>query len=723
MLVASLPSPNSVTPANSTTPVGTNASHSTDQSSSLHSFQWPPLPPYSFLLSNPSTIVTGCVCLHTPTIMSLVVHLFLYTSFVIQLTTAHSFRPRHFNGIGMVASTAVVTTVPANHEQDQARTQNPIKCGDLQIPFPFHLNATSCIDTLSDAFCLSCVNSSLLFLNIASESYRVLHFFPDGVLVDLPNTSLCRQYNDLNSFAFSGNEYFGISTDNVLDLYDCEDSSLCKTDCEKTVLMPGCDGQARGYPSCCYPLSDRSAWRPGDNSLSHFSKFGCRGFSSWVTIPGSRIGKRGVKLEWAVPRNLTRATCAVNAIVLNATSVTSGIRCQCPDGFVGDGFSSGVGCLKSCLKDGKEVHGNDCYQNNNARKKRIIIAGVLTSTLTVVSLTLLFCLLKRPNKFVSDQTHHQSATLSRKACTSRLFTYHELEEATNGFEDGQKIVDGTKTTLYAGVLMGGSHVAVQRVVCESERDLIRVLFRVEALCALSHRNMARVIGWSIDSGYTPLVVYAYPGNGTFKEHLNRARDQNIPLDWYRRLNIAAETASVLAFLHHEISPPIFHHDLQSGCIFLDVDFSVKLAGFDLHESFSSRDKFEGPHCRKNDVYSLGVILLEIITGITMASFSTVALQKIKDGKLEEIVDPSLYYHEQPPFRKEQIEIIADLATRCLLFGADGKLGTVDVARELVHITKDSIDGSSRRGPALEETFSNSSLLQMISMSPDSIHVP
>ncbi|KAK4415790.1 putative inactive receptor-like protein kinase [Sesamum alatum] len=640
--------------------------------------------------------------------MSLVLHLFLFTSLIFTQLIAKEQDP-----------------LPHSKNPNQCTS----KCGSFQIPFPFYLNATSC-PTLSDAFRLSCVNSSSLFLNIASESYRILQFFPDGVLVDFPNTSVCRQYNDLKSFSFSGNEYFGISTDNVLDLYDCEDSSLCKADCEKTSLMPGCAGQAGGYPSCCYPLSDRSAWRPGD-SLSEFSQFGCRGFSSWIVLPGSRIGKRGVKLEWAVPRNSTEATCAADADVLNATSVTAGIRCQCPDGFYGDGFPVGSGCLKSCFKDGKEVRGLDCYRrNNHGRKKTIVLAVVIISALTVVCLTAL-CLLKRPirsDKFVSDQSRCQSAILSQKACRSRLFTYHELEEATNGFEDGQKIVDGAKTALYAGVLIGGSHVAVQKIQCESERDLIRVLFKVETLSALSHRNLARIIGWSIDSGYTPLVVYEYPQNGTFKQHLIRARDQKIPLDWYRRLNVAAETACVLAFLHHEISPPIFHHDLQSGCIFLDADFSVKLAGFELHnadheEVYRPSEVFEGSHCRKNDVYSLGVVLLEIITGNTIVNFSTTALQKIKNGKLEEIVDPSLYYHEQPPFRREQIEIIADLATRCLLFGADGKLGMADVARELVHITKDSVDGSSRRGPALEETFSNSSLLQMISMSPDSIYLP
>lgn len=267
-------------------------------------------------------------------------------------------------------------------------------------------------------------------------------------------------------------------------------------------------------------------------------------------------------------------------------------------------------------------------------------------------------------------------------------------------------MDSPGTTLYAGLLTGGSLVAIQRVQCEIERNLIRALFRLETLSSVSHRNMAHIVGWSIESGSGPLVVYEYPVNGTFKEHLSHSE----PLDWYKRLNIAAETASLLAFLHYEISPPIFHHDLQTGCMFLDMDYSLKLAGFELciHE---------GSECdsRRNDVYSFGLVLLEIITGSTNCSKSGV-LQKIKKGKVEEIVDPSLYYHEQPAYWREEIEVIADLATRCLLFAGDGKLSMFDVAKELVHVNRDA-----RRGPALEETFSNSSLLQMISMSPDSIY--
>ncbi|XVF80337.1 hypothetical protein PTKIN_Ptkin15bG0062000 [Pterospermum kingtungense] len=613
-------------------------------------------------------------------------------------------------------------------------TQCNDKCGSFQIPFPFHLNA-SCGASVSNAFHLSCLNSTTLYLHIGIQSYRVVDFFSDGVLVDFPGTSsTCRQYNDLNAFDFAGNDYFGISADNVIGLYDCEDSSLCKTGCE-TNDLPGCDGNNGGSLACCYPLSDHSIWHSGDG-FSSFSKFGCRGFASWVVPRGSNTGKRGVKLEWAIPRNTTASAkvCASNADVVNATTVEAGVRCSCQDGFVGDGFANGAGCFKACIKEGQEAYGEDCDSPRHSQRKLVIVAGVLAPVFILASLFLFLCILKRPVKpgaFDLDQAHYHSTISFRKACRTRLFSYRELDEATKAFEDGQKLVDGMNGTIHAGVLGDGSHIAVQKVQCENERDLIHVLSIIELLSAILHKNLARLLGCCVDSGYTLMVVYEYPANGTLEEHLHNSRGQNFGLDWYKRLSIAAETASLLAYLQYEISPPVFHHGLKSsGYIFLDVDFSVKLAGFALLSSSSAADcshlcnnRESSPHIRTNDVYDFGLLLLEIISGSKYSEMPSVALQKIKSGKLEEIVDPSLYYHEQPIFRREQIEIVADIATRCLLFGGDGKIGMIDVAREVVHIAKESIDGGSKRGPALEETFSNSSLLQMISMSPDSIHVP
>ncbi|KAE8705396.1 receptor-like protein kinase [Hibiscus syriacus] len=190
-------------------------------------------------------------------------------------------------------------------------------CGSPHIPFPFHLNA-SC-PSIFTVIRLSCLNSTTLYLRIGTETYRVLDFLSDGVLVNFPRTTSFRQYNDLNSFGFTKNDYFGISNDNVIGLYDFEDSSLCKAGCE-TKDLPGYDGNYGGSLTCCYPLSNHNIWHFGDG-FSSFSKFRCRGFSSLLVARGSNTGKRGVKLEWVIPRNSSDRVRANDADMVNVIAV------------------------------------------------------------------------------------------------------------------------------------------------------------------------------------------------------------------------------------------------------------------------------------------------------------------------------------------------------------------------------------------------------------------
>ncbi|KAK8588120.1 hypothetical protein V6N13_087068 [Hibiscus sabdariffa] len=482
--------------------------------------------------------------------------------------------------------------------------------GIFHIPFPFHLNA-SCA-SVPNAFNLSCLNSTTLYLDVGIESYRVLEFFSDGLLVDFLGSSTCRQYNGLSSFGFAGNDYFGISDDNVIGLYDCEDFSLCKADCE-TNELPDCDGNNVGSLACCYPLSDNSIWH-FDNGFLSFSKFGCRGFSSWVVPQGTYTRKRGVKLEWAIPRNKSQGVCASNADMVNATTVEATVRCSCRDGLVGDGFANGTGCLAVCVKEGQEAYDEECDSPKHSQRKLVIAIGVVASVFILASLLLFLCILKRsvkPGAFDIDQTQYPSTIPFRKACRTRLFSYRELDEATKGFEDGQKLVDGTNDTIHAGVLGDGSHIAVQKVQCENERDIIHALSRIELLSAVLHRNLARLLRCCVESGYTLMVAYEYPASGTLEEHLCNYGGQKFGLDWYKRLSIVAEAASILAYLRYEISQPIFHHGLKSSSyIFLDVDCSVKVVGFAFLSSSSTSTSGNGSnscndyesHFQKNDVY-------------------------------------------------------------------------------------------------------------------------
>nr|CAZ68124.1 ATP binding / protein kinase/ protein tyrosine kinase [Arabidopsis halleri subsp. halleri] len=600
--------------------------------------------------------------------------------------------------------------------QPDALLRSPEMCGNFSVSFPFHLSSSSSAAT----FRLSCTNSSTLFLHINHQSYRIIEFFTDGLLVDFPSSPSCRQFNDLRSFPFSANQFFSISFENVIGLYDCEDSSLCKFGCETNDLF-GCDGREEDETSggdigCCYPLSDHSAWRAGDD-FSVFSKYGCRGFSSWFVPRGTNRGKRGVKLEWAIPRNSSEAICDREARTVNATAIEGSVRCVCRDGFVGDGFVHGTGCLKSCYKDGKELYGDKCKIKKHNGKKLTVLAGVLAPLFILGSLLALFCLLKRPVTTHKDQQFDISTSTTTTTSVSfrkgynktRLFTYRELDEATKGFQDSQKLTQGKTGTIYSGNLTNGTRVIVHKVLCENKIEFMEISSQIDHLSAVLHRNLARIIGFCMDIGYNPLVVYEYPVNGSLGDRLR------LGLDWCKRVNIVAEVAGLLALLQYENYPPILHNNIASGYIFLDEDFQAKVTGFGLQR----KQRIDA------SMYDFAVLLLEIVTGLKQREETvTQALQRIRSGKLEEIVDPSMDFHEQPVAFREQIGLVADIATRCVLFGGDGKFGMVDAARELLQIAGNNGGGGcDKKRDGIEETFSNSSLLQMISMSPDSIYLP
>lgn len=401
---------------------------------------------------------------------------------------------------------------------------------------------------------------------------------------------------------------------------------------------------------------------------------------------------------------------------------------MCGTGFVGDGYVAGIGCLESCIKDGNIAYGDDCHSQRHNKKKVFILAGALVSAFVLAAIITYYALSRRPIKENRwDPAHLQNITAFRKACKMRLFTYRELEAATKGFHEGQKIFDGNDGTVHAGMLNTGSLVAVQRIQFGNEKALMQVLMRVEILFEISHGNVARLLGCCIDCSPMLLVVYEFFANRTLEECLRRERGNS--LDWYQRMHIAIETANALAYLQFDISPPVYLHDLKSSDIFIDHDYSVKIAGFwrfmpGSDDGFSSYNVFQGPHQQllgRSDVHSFGLVLMEIIMGCKHVDLAALALSKIREGKLDEIVDPVLCYRDQLS-QREQINRVASLAARCLSFGGDGRHSMVGVSMELMQIMKETLD-SRRKGAALEETFSTSSLLQMISMSPDSLYAP
>ncbi|VAH40184.1 hypothetical protein VPH35_025646 [Triticum aestivum] len=640
-------------------------------------------------------------------------------------------------------------------------------CGDIALPFPFHLNSSAaCADAdgnSSSLFHLSCDggggHNATLTLTLGAAAFRVLEFLPTGASLLLDYAAPAAPPCDPGYAAFSrpsspaaaldaAASFLAVAPANVLRLYACEDSSLCRAGCDD-VAAPACAGKKPAAAGCCYPLSDGSVWKPGDG-LGVFAGFGCRGFSSWVKNRSSSATAgvmRAIEVEWALPRGSALAACADGARLVNSTTVRGGVRCACAPGLVGDGFVHGTGCSKR-LECG-DGDGAACCQGRFCSKKAVALAGFFVSVFFLAAAVSFWLFLRQPSGDVSQRWDDLDPACIPKiiggVCNARQFTYEQLDAATRRFEDGgEKPVDA-EGLVHAGVLDDGTVVAVQRIGYETQDKLRAALDAVSLLPEVSHPNIARVVGFCLpeDPGARALLlVHEHFTGGTLEDHLRRTvGGSRATLGWHHRVSIAIELASALAYLQAHDTAPTFLHDLRSSDVFLDADLSAKIAGHKLasssstpaaasyhHHYYGSSSSSTAGANEQDVVCNFGLLLIELLTGLRHQNpFDSVA-PKVREGRLHEVIDPTLLLASssgkksqgQLPAAAEEVRKVLELAVRCLLSAENG-VGMVAVTRELMHLVRDSMGGSSKIEISLEETFSSSSLLQMISMSPDTLH--
>ncbi|XP_057956085.1 receptor protein kinase CLAVATA1-like [Malania oleifera] len=167
-------------------------------------------------------------------------------------------------------------------------------------------------------------------------------------------------------------------------------------------------------------------------------------------------------------------------------------------------------------------------------------------------------------------------------------------------------------TTYHGCMPNGVHVVIKHMVKQcSRRSNINDL--IHALGTVRHRNIVKFFGYMLNE-HSSLLLYEYIPNGSLGELLHGP--MGVHLQWESRRRIAMEVAQGLSYLHHDCSTPITHDNLTSNSIWLDSDFNAHLADFGL-----TMFTLAGSHgCvmpevdEKSNVYSFGVVLLELITG-------------------------------------------------------------------------------------------------------------
>ncbi|KAB2621112.1 serine/threonine-protein kinase [Pyrus ussuriensis x Pyrus communis] len=290
---------------------------------------------------------------------------------------------------------------------------------------------------------------------------------------------------------------------------------------------------------------------------------------------------------------------------------------------------------------------------------------------------------------ISSQPHTNSDIEGGGAyCGVPVFSYSELDEATNHFDSENELGDGGFGTVYYGKLKDGREVAVKRLYEHNYKRVEQFLNEIEILTRLRHRNLVTLYGCTSRRSRGLLLVYEYISNGTVADHLHGDRADPGSLTWPIRMSIAIETANALSYLH---ASEIVHRDVKTNNILLDDNFCVKVADFGLSRLFpfdvthvstapQGTPGYVDPEYHqcyqltsKSDVYSFGVVLIELISSLPAVdimrhrheiNLANLAISKIQKGLFNELVDQRLGFESDGEVRR-MIIAVAELAFQCL----------------------------------------------------------
>ncbi|XP_055809660.1 LEAF RUST 10 DISEASE-RESISTANCE LOCUS RECEPTOR-LIKE PROTEIN KINASE-like 1.1 isoform X2 [Solanum dulcamara] len=289
-----------------------------------------------------------------------------------------------------------------------------------------------------------------------------------------------------------------------------------------------------------------------------------------------------------------------------------------------------------------------------------------------------------------------------------VFSYSELEEATDNFNSSRVLGNGGYGTVYYGKLKDRREIAVKRLYEHNFKRMEQFVNEIDILTRLRHNNLVTLYGCTSRRSRELLLVYEYIPNGTLADHLHGDIAKDGSLTWPIRMNIAVETAGALAYLH---SSDVIHCDVKTNNILLDHNFSVKVADFGISRLFPNDVSHISTTPRgtpgyidpkyhecyqltcKSDVYSFGVVLVELISSmpavdmnrqsqeINLANF---AINKIIKSAVNELIDPSLGFDSDTKTR-EMTTSVAELAFLCLQTDRDVRPTMVEVLDTLKEI--------------------------------------
>ncbi|GFP78968.1 serine/threonine-protein kinase cdl1 [Phtheirospermum japonicum] len=305
---------------------------------------------------------------------------------------------------------------------------------------------------------------------------------------------------------------------------------------------------------------------------------------------------------------------------------------------------------------------------------------------------------------------------SPKVNVARSFTFKELATATKNFREANLIGEGGFGSVYKGCLEeSGLIVAIKQLNLDGLQGNQEFIVEVLMLSLLHHPNLVNLIGYCTD-GDQRLLVYEFMSMGSLENHLFDLEPGQMPLSWSTRLKIAVGAARGLEYLHCKANPPVIYRDLKSSNILLDNDYNVKLSDFGLaklgpvgdNTHVSTRVMGTYGYCApeyamsgkltlKSDIYSFGVVLLELITGRKAMDFARKPGEQnlvvwsrpfLKDRRgFIQMVDPLL----QGRFSVKSLQHAIVITSMCLQEQACARPVISDVATALEYLASQAED--------------------------------
>ncbi|CAO2204425.1 unnamed protein product [Urochloa humidicola] len=647
----------------------------------------------------------------------------------------------------------------------------PYLCGGVNITYPFYLasDTKAVPDRDGESYCgypglaVTCDGGTNAVLKLGDDSYTVSAIDYANLTVSLadadadaaaagngndcpvvshnvtipPSVRLALPISAVDYLFFFVNCSFGPGPDT--DPTDPAKPRPPKPPSIKPITCGGADKQAPGGLSFVLPSRDVP---PGDWSGACGSVFEApvlRGAvprdaqdPKWRSDGYGKALRAGFQLGWDRSSG-DCSRCEQGSGKCGFSRAGEFLGCLCADGRM-----DGGGCSKTLA---------DSSSPGKSRTKIGVVAGATTAGVALIAAGVIFLIMRKRKKKNVINSSSKLLKYSGSGGTPRsrvgdmesgsiedppthLFSYEELEEATNSFDENRELGDGGFGTVYKGYLKDGRVVAVKRLY-NSYRRLEQFHNEAAILSGLRHPNLVMFYGCTSSTSRELLLVYEFVANGTVADHLHGSRAPERALPWPLRLSIAVESAAALNYLH-AIEPPVVHRDVKTTNILLDADFHVKVADFGLSRLFpldvthvstapQGTPGYVDPEYHqcyqltdKSDVYSFGVVLVELISSkpavdITRhrneINLAGMAISKIQNCNLEQLVDLDLGY-EADPATKRMMTMVAELAFRCLQQNGEMRPPMKEVLEVLRSIQGEcpvDKDGDKRKDGAISPT--------------------